>query len=359
MKLGTSWTLHEDFAQIFPLSKVLQAYFCEYLIVLMKLCNKVIVFGQKNIGAQLLSSFGSSFDSEFGATQKELDQWGCLIQQQTQLLATKIAAGAENGRFQNLKQRLLQRLSPHQNDFETRWRRQRRKGTCKWIFDTPSFKDWKSMRKSAAICISGKLGSGKTVSMANIVARMGLVQPCAYVFCAFQEPNSLKAPNILGTIAYNLLDNLPTDNIIWREVEESNSRFNTFDPESIVDFILGLLPTDRTYVIIADALEDSSDDDISDVIHGLRRLMQHRLVLLCYSSRSDSKFQLMAKQHLTPEFSVSHDDHKHDDELEDYIVEEVTRRNATRHLSPKLEDLVKKQLIAGAQGMLVTNAPYE
>lgn len=353
MRLGTSWALHEDFAQLFPRSEILQTYFCEYLVTLMKLCNKVVVFGQKNTGAQLFSSLGSFFDSEFGTIQKELDQWGCLIQQQCQILAMKIATGAENSRSHEVKQRILRRLSPYQNDLETRWRRQRKKGTCKWIFDNPTFKDWKSMQKSTTLCISGKLGSGKTVSMANIVARTDLEQPCAYAFCASQEPTSLKATDVLGSIAFSLLDHLPPEAMVWGDAEQSDAMINTFDPESIINFVLGLLPLDRTYIIIVDGLEDCSDADITDVMSGLRRLAQSRVVLLCYSSRSDSRFQLVAKQNLTPEFLISHDDSHHDAELESYIVKEVTRRNTTRHLSPDLEGLVTKQLILGAQGMSV------
>lgn len=351
MRLGTSWALHEDFAQLFPRSQILQTYFCEYLIVLMKLCHKIVVFGQKNTGAQLFSSLGSSFDSEFGGFEKELHQWGCLIQQQTQLLAMKIATSAEDNRPRDLKQRILRRLSPKQSSFETTWRRQRRKGTCEWIFNTPSFKDWKSMRTSATLSVNGKFGSGKTVSMANIVARMNLDQPCAYVFCATQEPNSLKATSILGSIAFNLLEHLPTEALDWREAEQYNALVNTFDSESIIDFVLDLLPEDRTYTIIADGLENCSDADTMDVISGFRRLTQNRNVLLCYSSRSDSRLQHISEQYLSPKFAISHDDFNHDAELEAYIVDEVTRRNANRHLSSDLEELVKKQLIIGAQGM--------
>lgn len=353
MRLGTSWALHEDFAQLFPRSEMLQTYFCEYLVVLMRLCNKIVVFGQKNTGAQLFSSIGSSFDSEFGTIQKELDQWGCLIQQQSQVLAVKLATDAEKSRSHNLKQRILRRLSPCQSDFETRWRRQRKKGTCDWIFDNPSFNKWNSMQSSATLCVSGKLGSGKTVSMANIVARTDLKQPCAHAFCATQEPSSLKATSVLGSVAFNLLDHLPPEAMAWEDAEQFDAMINVFDPESIVNFVLALLPMDRTYIIIVDGLEDCADADITDIISGLCRLAQNRVVLLCYSSRSDSRFQHLAKQHFEPEFLVSHDDVNHDAELESYIVKEVARRNSTRHLSPDLEELVKKQLIVGAQGMSV------
>lgn len=353
MRLGTSWALHEDFAHLFPRSELLQTYFCEYLVVLMKLCNKIVVFGQKNTVAQLFSSIGSSFDSEFGTIQEELDQWGCLIQQQSQVMAIKLATGAEESRSHDLKQRILRRLCPCQNDFETRWRRQRKKGTCDWIFDTRKFKEWKSIQRSATLCVSGKLGSGKTVTMANIVARMDLEQPCAHAFCATQEPSSLKATSILGSVAFNLLDHLPPGAMAWENAEQFDAMINVFDPESIVNFVLALLPMDRRYIIIVDGLEDCADADITDVMSGLCYLTQKRVVLLCYSSRSDSRFQHLAKQYLEPEFLISHDDVNHDVELESYIVKEVTRRNTTRHLSPELEDLVKKQLIIGAQGMSV------
>lgn len=359
MRLGTSWALHEDFAQLFPQSEILQTYFCEYLIVLMRLCNKIVVFGQKKVGAQFLSSLGSSFDSEFGAIQKELDQWGYLIQQQCQVQAMEIVTSAEKSRFHDLKQRILRRLSPFQSEFEMRWRRQRKKGTCEWIFNNPIFKNWKSTRTSATLCVSGKLGSGKTVSMANIVARTGLEHPCAYAFCAAQEQNSLKATGILGSIAFNLLDHLPTSAVPWREAERNKAMINIFDPERIIDFVLDLLPNDRLYVVVADGLEDCCDADMSDVIFGLCRLIQNRSILLCYSSRSDSRFHQVANQHLQPRFSISHDDFNHDAELEAYIVEEVTRRNASRNLRPDLEELVKNQLILGAQGMSVDNTSWE
>lgn len=357
MRLGTSWALHEDFARLFPTSKELQTYFCEYLIVLMKLCNKIVEFCNKGTRSQLFSSLGSSFDSEFGSVENELNQWGSLIQHQTQILATKIATDTKKDKLLDLKQRILRRISPYQRDFETRWRRQRKKGTCEWIFGTPGFNDWKSMQSSATLCLSGKLGSGKTVAMANIVARINLDQPCAYVFCASGESTSLEATNILGSIAFNLLDNLPPAATARRRVEENENK--PFGPEGIIDLLLSLLPDDRRYIVITDGLEDCSDDDINDVLFGLRRLMQNRNVLFCYSSRSDSRFQQIADQHLAPEFSVSHNDMKHDTELEAYIVKEIQRRNATRHLNPELEDLVKNQLILGAQGMSVHRNSHE
>lgn len=92
-ELGASWQLHQDFVELFPRSEVLQQYLCEYLIVLMRLCQKVVVFGNRSYPGQLLSIFGSTFDAEFGPLQKEMDQWGALIQQKMQQLAAAASLG--------------------------------------------------------------------------------------------------------------------------------------------------------------------------------------------------------------------------------------------------------------------------
>lgn len=353
MRIGTSWALHEDFAQLFPRSETLQTYFCEYLIVLMTLCNKIIVFSTRSTSSQVFSSIGVSFDSEFGMIEKELNQWGLLIQQSAQIQATRVVNGTEMNRIEGLKQHILRLLSPHQAEFVSRWRRQRKLGTCQWVFDTPSFLEWKSMQSSTALCVTGNLGTGKTVSMANIVARTAVEHQCAYAFCASLEPSSLKARDILGTTAFHLIDSLPEGTISWTSVEGIVAQISTFDTEGLVDFILGLLPEDRRYFIVLDGLEDVPDADLRDVLLGLCRLMKERVILLCYSSRSHSRFSRIADEQLTPRLTISHEDLKHENELEAYIVEELIRRNATGTLTPDLLDLVKQQLLVGAQGMSV------
>lgn len=354
MRLGTSWALHEDFVQLFPRSEALQTYFCEYLIVLMTLCNKIIVFSNRSTTSQLFSSMGMSFESEFGMIEKELNQWGLLIQQSAQIQATRVMNGAEMNRIEGLKQQVLRLLSPHQAEFVSRWRRQRKLGTCQWIFDTPSFSDWKSMQSSTTLRVTGKLGTGKTVTLANIVARTAIEHQCAYAFCASLEPSSLNARDVLGTVGFHMIDSLPKGTISWTSVEGIVARINTFDTQGLVDFILRLLPADQRYFIVMDGLEDIPDAELSDVLLGVRRLMKERVILLCYSSRSHSRFCRIADEQLTPRFSISHEDLGHEIELEAYIVEELNRRNSTGSLAPDLLDLVKKQLLMGAQGMSVS-----
>lgn len=355
MKLGTSWDLHNDFAQIFPQSQALQSFLCEYLIVLMRLCRKTVAFSNKSFAGQVWSSLGASFDSEFKPLQEEMDKWGLMIQHKTQQLATVCVVDAEMFRRRDYKQRMLRLLSPNQSQHVTTWRRHRRKGDCKWIYQTEAYKSWLTLDASSTLCISGKLGSGKTVTLANIVAQINMHQPCAFFFCTFKEPESLKAANILGSIAFHLLDSIPGDDSTWDVLarqEDTTSRVLT--STGIIHLLADLLPENARHVLVFDGLEDCPNDEITEVIHGIRRLMARRVVILCYSARSGSMFQRLTVQELAPKFSLSLDGEMHDQAIEAYINKELARRiqsSQTGIFSDRLEKLVKKQLLAGAQGM--------
>lgn len=355
MKLGTSWDLHNDFSQIFPQSEALQTYLCEYLIVLMRLCRKAVLFSNKSLAGQLWSSLGASFDSEFKPLQAEMDKWGLMIQYKTQQLAMASMVDADKFRRRDYKQRTLHRLSPNQSQHITTWRRHRRKGDCKWIYQTAAYKSWLAEDVSSTLCISGKLGSGKTVTMANIVAQITMHQTCAFFFCTFKDQESLKAANVLGSLAFHLLDSIPGEDSTWDALSRQDDTMSReLTSTGIIRLLTDILPEHEKYVVAFDGLEDCLDDEITEVIYGLRRLMARRKVLLCYSARSGSMFQRLTAQKLFSNFSLSLHEKMHDEEIKAYITEEVARRKKTSQpglFSDKVVDLVIQQLLTGAQGM--------
>lgn len=355
MKLGTSWELHHEFSQIFSQSEVLQTFLCEYLIVLMQLCRKAVVFSNKSLAGQLWSSLGASFDSEFRPLQQKMDEWGMLIQYKTQQLATVHVVDAEMFRRRDYKQRILHLLSPNQDQHSTTWRRHRRKGECKWIYQTKSFKSWAAEDVSSTMCVNGKLGSGKTVTMANLVAHMTLHQTCAFFFCTFKEQESLKARSVLGGIAFHLLDSIPAGDSAWDVLsskEETKSRVLTCT--GIISLLTDILPEHGRYVVAFDGLEDCPNDEITEVVSSLQRLMARRVVLLCYSARAGSTFHRLTAENLAAKYSLSLVEKMHDDEIKAYITKEVARRRQTSQpglFNDELVALVEKQLLAGAHGM--------
>jgi hypothetical protein len=60
-----------------------------------QLCKKTVLFSRKSTLKQFTSSLLSTFEGEFGPLISELDQWGKLIEQRTNLLATQLTNKAE------------------------------------------------------------------------------------------------------------------------------------------------------------------------------------------------------------------------------------------------------------------------
>lgn len=373
LRLGTSWSLHERFAELFPQSKVLQDYLCEYLIVVVGLCRRVVTFTKKSSASKFFATLGSSFEDEFSPIQKEMDQWGYILQKQAEHLAIKlnikqgersldllsslsshISSESRKARAEAFNYQVIHSLSPGQSQYEKTWRRHRAKGTCKWIFEHESYKRWSSKSTtSATLVLEGKLGSGKTVAMANLVTQMHttIKIPTAYFFCDFKEPDSLKAINILRSIAYHILDSIRRDDINWESIMRRwNSVFpNLTSPDDVVVFLLRLIPVYQHYSIILDGLESCDLEEATEVLDSLRRLMDARLIHLCYSTRS--RFRDFQARLPSQTFSINLDEAAHHEEIELFIRQEISRRNENGELEPELVSLAVKQLVAGSQGM--------
>src|SRR4051812_26069580 len=111
MKLGNSWSLHRDFANLFPQNRELQIFLTEYLIVVVTLCKKAVKFGNKSGMSQFATSLVSSFETTFNPLLAELDQWSRLLGQKANILATEFSLNAETGAVaRNLS--LMRLLSP-------------------------------------------------------------------------------------------------------------------------------------------------------------------------------------------------------------------------------------------------------
>jgi hypothetical protein len=95
LKLGTSWALHRDFAHLFLSSKELQHSFYEYLILVVRICIKVVKFTTKQFVAQITTSFTSPFDVEFNPLTIQLDQWGHYIEHKAQHVAMEASIKAQ------------------------------------------------------------------------------------------------------------------------------------------------------------------------------------------------------------------------------------------------------------------------
>ena len=376
MKLATSWYINQDFVQHFPASTELQLFLAEYLIRIVRLCQKVLVFSKKSPAMLLAASLFSSFDAEFLPLQQELDQWGLLIEKRFSSLVAKSTldaqvAGAKLGRSltrlvsnksrhhmrMEKQQRLLDRLSPDQDCFESIWRRERKKGDSTWILETTHYKAWKSDKSGSVFRVTGCLGSGKTVALANVVADVSLEKgACAFFFCKADDKRTLTARNIVGSIAQQLILGV-AGKCQWDILDRDHRLLlGPSTLQSILEFLpLILPPANRSYWIVVDGLDECLAEELGDVLAAFLALQQAPGLRMsfCFSARTDSHAASAGERFFKIGYRLSMTDAGRDVEMYNYINTEVKRRNASRArpLCPETEMLVVDQLNFGAQGM--------
>ena len=196
MRLRRSLSLHKDFAMLFPKCSTLQSYTCEYTIVMINICAKIVHNCARSVLSQLAASLTSTFDSIFRPLESDLATWCLLIEKRTTVLLAKaelqshssfldrfsrlqIAMSTETAKRQTeaRKHRLLAALCPDQGEFNLIWRRERKRGTSSWMYEEDAYKSWLFSEGTSVLWLKGNLGSGKTVTMASAVAHLTLNAP--------------------------------------------------------------------------------------------------------------------------------------------------------------------------------------
>jgi len=375
MRLSTSWHIAREFSQHFPTSTELQLFLSEYLIRVVQLCQKVVIFSRKSTPALLAASLFSSFDAEFSHPQQELDQWGLLIEKKfTSLIAKSTLdsqlAVAKTGRSltrlvtnkskQNLtialQQKLIDRLSPEQNLFETTWRRERKRGNAPWVLNSAPYISWKANNAGSVLQVSGCLGSGKSVALANVAADLSLEnKSSAFFFCKNDDRRTLTARSVLGSIAQQLLlRNIPQCR--WIIFDKDQQLFlSPLTTEFVVEILQTLLPLNSAHWIVLDGLEHCPVEELQEIMDALANLgaVSGLEFSVCYSTKPDSETVATAASKLGTGNSIHLNNPERDGEIHDFIRMEVNRRNALRFqpLNPEVESAIIDQLCAGAQGM--------
>lgn len=91
---------------------------------------------------------------------------------------------------------------------------ERHSGTCEWILDTEEFCNWKQSKGNSLLCLTGQQGSGKSIILATIIERLGLVgetnNRLLYITCKTKGGTvgkaSLSADDVWHTLLYQLYD---------------------------------------------------------------------------------------------------------------------------------------------------------
>lgn len=413
LRIGRSVSLHQDFSLLFPQCRQTQVYMCEYTIVMVDICKKIVVQvdGLKSVRSQLQAFFFTSFDSDFKSLETSLSEWGRLIEKRSAVLAIKSNAKGQSNSLERLsrlqadfskdaanrlrdsrKNRLFNLLSPNQQEFDRTWRRERKKGTSNWVLKDVVYQKWRSSRSSTTLWLQGNLGSGKSVTMASIVADLVLSRGTAsdgefgqlslrgrsisekennspsiaektwrdtqwtvsHHFCKADNPKTLQADNIIGSLVLQILADpaLATTLTQYLGSEDAVPGY-TLGAERCVDILLKIAPLKWRGVFVLDGLDEASTEEVEELFIQLKRLMRERNVLLCCSSRPTAVCKNIATDSVGVNLTLSMENADRSDDIEGYILAGVERWKTIRPVTPELEELIVKQLLLGSQGMFL------
>jgi hypothetical protein len=311
MEAGQSTRQHSDLALLYPRSKPLQTYIIEFFIVVVQICLRYHRYSQKSALGKFTSSLN---DSDIKEARSNLLFWSKSIQSEmTTLIAKTIEAEAQsNSRFRammNLSSKsasqqrnqiifrnTLDRCATH--DYETTWRQIRKAGNTSLYVQMPEYIQWATGPDPKTLILVGKLGYGKSVTLANVVDDLSLridpvVSGLAYFFCRHDVPESLLARTVVGSLVRQIISPFP-QRLVEMEV------FDTYHFNQLLNLVRSVVPPNYAMYVVLDGLDLCSSSERREITEKLEAMRVHFNIHTCVSLRLEPEAEL---QSLATEFS--------------------------------------------------------
>lgn len=363
MDIGRSAPRHQAMALLYPRSKRLQTCLSEYFIVVVGLCRHLFTFGQKSTVQQFASSLN---DSSLRTFRGELDGWAKSVSDEMHLNEAQ-----ENSGSRALVRRMFKSASYQQKlasnlrvlnccstyNQQTTWKQIRKAGNALFLMQRAEYQEWRVQPDPCTLIYTGKLGSGKSVLLANVVDDLNLSMeqekcPVTYFFCRHDVPESLMARTIIGSLARQLMCTVPDLSVVSESMEEA--RF-TGDVEEVLKLLVRAFPASRRAYFVLDGLDECNHEEIEMVLQALQKIQQSLKILLCLSLREEPNgtSQSITEYLASPRIILMPDDNP---DIEAFIEADLERCLCQKRLNlgdPELVLEIQDALLKGAQGMFL------
>ncbi|KAJ6006177.1 hypothetical protein N7451_004121 [Penicillium sp. IBT 35674x] len=375
MIAGRSAPRYEKMALLYPRSKHLQSYMCDYFITLVQVCHKILRFTQKSTFGQLKAALN---EGELHSFQLNLERWAANIKEEvTLLMADKIENEAvKTSKFQNalwkkftkseddiLQARIDARLQVlnfcSQFDHTVIWKQTRKAGTTTLFRDSPEYIAWKDPALSCISCslvYTGKLGSGKSVVLANIVEDLHLQSEIlvAYFFCRHDVAKSLKARTVIGSLIRQILSGVQD---LTPVAEALNQCAELDEFEKMTSLLERAFPSGTLQCfMIVDGFDDLDKSERLKVMTELSKLQERFHIHVCGSFRSDPTSYDRNIDSVGFTSATVMPIPENSSEIQNFILEELGSCLETQKLvigDPTLILEIRDALFYGSQGMFL------
>ncbi|KAH7401756.1 hypothetical protein DE146DRAFT_779970, partial [Phaeosphaeria sp. MPI-PUGE-AT-0046c] len=269
MHVGRTAPRYQEIASLYPRSTKLQSYLSEYFIVVVGLCRYLFKFGQKSTVQQFASSLSDGYLKTF---QADLDKWATSIKEQMDVSEAQESSGfraltrdmfmsASRQQIHATRIRVLDFCSTY--DYETAWKQIRKAGNAPFHTQQAEYREWRDGSHPGTLLYTGKLGSGKSVLLANIVDDLSLLSKkekplVAYFFCKHDVPESLQARTIIGSIARQLLRTV-TD--LSKSATSYENTHTTVGTEQVLEMLFQSFSTTVKVCLVLDGLDECDNEE--------------------------------------------------------------------------------------------------
>ncbi|KAK4230544.1 hypothetical protein QBC38DRAFT_507393 [Podospora fimiseda] len=332
MDAGRSAPRYQEMALLYPQSEKLQSSVCEYFLFVVRLCHQLVKFTKKSTISQLWTFLT---DEDMKTYHEDFQRWANCIEGDMQV---------------------LDNISKY--DFQTTWKEIRKAGNTTMFQQLPQYRAWKSSNVSSTLIYQGKLGSGKSVLLANIVSDLNLnitsdKWPVAYFFCKHDIHESLKPKTIIGSLVRQLLSRV--QDLGSMETVTDHTFVFDLDTRETSKLVQKVLPQGFAAYTVLDGVDECASQKIEVIFHQLRVLQDMFCLRLCISHRleANNSFEAHMKQLASCHRLTIPEDNP---DIGNFIDDELERRLNCGELvlgDPTLIVEIFQRLLKHSQGMFL------
>jgi ankyrin repeat protein len=363
MDIGRSAPRYQEMSLLYTRSTKLQAYLTEYFIVVVGLCRYLFKFGQKSTVQQYTSSLS---DSHLKTFQTDLETWSNSIKDQMQLsevqesfgfraLTRDVFKSASTQQRYATNMRVLDFCSTY--DHETSWKQIRKAGNVSFHRQHAAYQTWKSSSDPCTLMYTGRLGSGKSVLLANIVDDLNLSidkaqSPVAYFFCRHDIPESLRARTIVGSFVRQLLYTIPDLGVL---AESCRNTLTTGDIEKLLKLLFRGFPSKIKAYFVLDGLDECDLQEKETLVEAISTIQNRLQILVCSSFREEPNngLQSVISQLLATRVVPLPDENPDIGSFIKADLDRCLRKKLLMIGDSALELEIQDALLKGAQGMFL------
>jgi ankyrin repeat protein len=363
MDVGRSAPRYQAIALLYPRSTKLQSHLTEYFIVVVGLCHCLFKFGQKSTLQQLASSLS---DAHLKTFHTDLDKWASSIREQMSVseaqesfgfraLTRDMFTSASHQQRHATRMRVLDFCSTY--DYETAWKQIRKAGNASLHTRQAEYREWRDGSHPGTLLYAGKLGSGKSVLLANIVDDLSLFSKkekplVAYFFCKHDVPESLQARTIIGSLARQLLRTVTDLSIPAKSCENTHT---TGDTEQVLEMLFQGFSSKVEGYLVLDGTDECDNEEKEMLVQAIRKIQEKLKILVCASSREEPNrgLQSITNQLLASRVVLIPDDNP---DIEAFVEADLERCLSQTFLTigdPALILEIQDALLRGSQGMFL------